>query len=507
MLCCGCGVSYECSRCGKNISEAYYDPFRENTYYCEECAKDYFSPMPYASYKVSGNTNSNSMVNNEEDIEIKIQVDDAIMKAKKYWDSKQYDEAIQLLEENLECANNTQQNEIKNLIAQIDEEYRNETIFAIKHYMSSKDYETALEVSSKALSQQWFDDLEILALQNEIKKYIPEYLGYQMRVSQGIEKITSVPYYDVNGNLYENAEIFWTTSVYSKETEILYDVYSLEGKYKHLSAVVAPASRMEDICDETDDTIFYIVGDGIELFSTYINKDTNPVFIEIDVTGVSELKVGIRGGNLVQILFADRYLYKLTEIEETQQNIQEETEEKKKEYITDKTINKDGQNYGEIDIWKYINRSNRYHYEVRSNIINEYKIECSFDSIEEIIEYIVVEDRSLGFANSSRDYCLEIWRADYEEGDYQYTTQLKNNNENFVTGYNRVLGGDSVLIQTDTYVKVFFEIENDLYKGYEGLICDTEHKVLLQLMYVERRGGYYDANRVKEIMESIDILK
>ena len=52
LLCCGCGPKYECSRCNVKMSEAYYDPFSEGDYFCESCARDYFSPFPYSNFKV-----------------------------------------------------------------------------------------------------------------------------------------------------------------------------------------------------------------------------------------------------------------------------------------------------------------------------------------------------------------------------------------------------------------------------------------------------------------------
>lgn len=52
IICCGCAPKYECSWCKARVHEAYYDPFRDDTYYCEDCAKDYFSPIPYSAYKV-----------------------------------------------------------------------------------------------------------------------------------------------------------------------------------------------------------------------------------------------------------------------------------------------------------------------------------------------------------------------------------------------------------------------------------------------------------------------
>ena len=48
----GCGAKYTCSDCGKKVGKAYYDPFRSDTYYCEDCARDYFSPLPYSAYQV-----------------------------------------------------------------------------------------------------------------------------------------------------------------------------------------------------------------------------------------------------------------------------------------------------------------------------------------------------------------------------------------------------------------------------------------------------------------------
>ena len=51
-LLCGCGKTYECSRCDETTKEAYYDPFGTYEYLCEDCAKSYFSPAPYTNFKV-----------------------------------------------------------------------------------------------------------------------------------------------------------------------------------------------------------------------------------------------------------------------------------------------------------------------------------------------------------------------------------------------------------------------------------------------------------------------
>lgn len=43
---------YQCDNCGKKTRVAFYDPFDKEIYYCEECAKDYFSIIPYQNYRV-----------------------------------------------------------------------------------------------------------------------------------------------------------------------------------------------------------------------------------------------------------------------------------------------------------------------------------------------------------------------------------------------------------------------------------------------------------------------
>ncbi len=44
--------SHTCSRCGKKTIVAYYDPLDTDEYFCEDCAKEYFAPLPYQNYRV-----------------------------------------------------------------------------------------------------------------------------------------------------------------------------------------------------------------------------------------------------------------------------------------------------------------------------------------------------------------------------------------------------------------------------------------------------------------------
>lgn len=47
-----CGKKYTCSWCGDSTRNAYYDAFDTDSYFCEDCAKEYYAPFPYSGYKV-----------------------------------------------------------------------------------------------------------------------------------------------------------------------------------------------------------------------------------------------------------------------------------------------------------------------------------------------------------------------------------------------------------------------------------------------------------------------
>ena len=54
MLLCltACGKEYQCSRCDKMTTKAYYDPVDADEYFCEQCAREYFAPFPIEGFRV-----------------------------------------------------------------------------------------------------------------------------------------------------------------------------------------------------------------------------------------------------------------------------------------------------------------------------------------------------------------------------------------------------------------------------------------------------------------------
>lgn len=52
MACCACGHKYTCSWCGRETSTVYHTQVRPSEYFCESCAKQYFGPNLYTSFRV-----------------------------------------------------------------------------------------------------------------------------------------------------------------------------------------------------------------------------------------------------------------------------------------------------------------------------------------------------------------------------------------------------------------------------------------------------------------------
>nr|WP_297704007.1 zinc-ribbon domain-containing protein [uncultured Butyrivibrio sp.] len=44
---------YTCTVCGKTVKTAYYDPYDDDTIFCEDCAREYFAPFNYEMYKIT----------------------------------------------------------------------------------------------------------------------------------------------------------------------------------------------------------------------------------------------------------------------------------------------------------------------------------------------------------------------------------------------------------------------------------------------------------------------
>ena len=48
-----CGTTYTCKDCNKSTTKAYYDlNANDSSVMCEECAREYWIPLDYSTYRV-----------------------------------------------------------------------------------------------------------------------------------------------------------------------------------------------------------------------------------------------------------------------------------------------------------------------------------------------------------------------------------------------------------------------------------------------------------------------
>lgn len=197
----------------------------------------------------------------------------------------------------------------------LKEDCLNHVINSTEIYLDVKEIGLAEKCVNIGLSL-YPDDEDLLELQSVVREYQPVYLGAEFMTKSDMDEERSAPYYDdrgpyydTSGNQYDNANFYWTSEFYSKQSEKIYDTYNLNREYTHFTAVLAPESGWKDL-NNGKGTTFYIVGDGTVLFQSYVDEDSNPVSIDLDITGVKELKIGMKGGNNVRIWLAEPYIYK-----------------------------------------------------------------------------------------------------------------------------------------------------------------------------------------------------
>lgn len=85
--------------------------------------------------------------------------------------------------------------------------------------------------------------------------------------------------------------------------EDAYTSYYLNGKYVHFTATIVPFKT------GGKDASFKIVADGNQLFSCNVNGTSKPQNIDLDITGVEEVKIVFFGGYQGHFLLADPYVY------------------------------------------------------------------------------------------------------------------------------------------------------------------------------------------------------
>ncbi len=231
------------------------------------------------------------------------------------WGREEYQKIIELCDSVTSELKSKEVEWISNVRAEMEGLYITQVINVANAWLSNGGIESAEALIEGALAN-YPQNVSLQEMQIIIREYYPVYLGKKfltdsdMWVERSLPHFdTGGPYYDTHGNSYESANRYWTSQAYSKEEDIIYDTYTLNGEYTHFSAFLAPRSRWKDASNEGQ-TIFYIVGDGNVLYSTYMDKRSEVHTIDLDITNVKELKIGMNGGSYVDLLLAEPYIYK-----------------------------------------------------------------------------------------------------------------------------------------------------------------------------------------------------
>lgn len=204
---------------------------------------------------------------------------------------------------------------ISGVRAEMEEMYTAQIVDVANVWLSNREIENAESLIEGALAY-YPQNNHLQEMQTIIREYNPIYLGQEFLTDSDMWEERGLPYFDTGGpycdtwgNSYQNANRYWTSPAYSKEEEIIYDTYTLNGEYTHFSAILAPRSSWKDVSKDGQ-TIFYIMGDGNVLYSAYMDKWSEVYTIDLDITNVKELKIGMNGGSYVNLLLAEPHIYK-----------------------------------------------------------------------------------------------------------------------------------------------------------------------------------------------------
>lgn len=169
-------------------------------------------------------------------------------------------------------------------LAECKDTYKNDTLKQAEQYANDSDYESAVSMLN-AVTTVLGNDTDILNKIEEYKAKFPVKLTGRT-ISSGKNYFSDTLKKDIYGNLFEEGLLFsnsgWNSDI-EKQTE-----YVLNKLYKRLTGSVMIASN------SSDDYRAYIriYADDVLIFdSKTMSKKSKPIKIDIDVTGVTFLKI------------------------------------------------------------------------------------------------------------------------------------------------------------------------------------------------------------------------
>lgn len=232
-------------------------------------------------------TTASGIIGADEEIEMKmsdIAKQNILVTVLEYKQNGDFASAIRYINENLEIIGNN--SEILIELSDCEEQFRNQTIEDAKDAYENVGYEKAVEKINSGLSVLP-DDEELVKLRKKYEALAPVYLR---ELSPYIGELLQYDYAKDNmGNTYQNCFL-----TFSNKKEATYDIGM---KYKTFEAVVAVTkAEVNTALFNNNYASVRIKGDGKVLYeNTMLSTETKPFEISLDVSGVTDLTIEIKG--------------------------------------------------------------------------------------------------------------------------------------------------------------------------------------------------------------------
>ena len=210
-----------------------------------------------------------------------------------------------------------------NIVREDENMVSNEVLEETKHKVEMKLKSNEVESARKTIEKELIKfpgNKELIDLYRLIQDCYPVSLDYGFLSENDFsgmfvtpdKEVFSYNGYDNVGNYIENGITLRTGGFYDFN-DIMYYTFSLGKNYSHFTGTLAGSSWWHQNKYDTDfyETTFYILGDERELLSWDFNEDSGPITFDFDVTGVNELKIGVKVGPYpVYLVLEDATLYK-----------------------------------------------------------------------------------------------------------------------------------------------------------------------------------------------------
>lgn len=234
-------------------------------------------------------------------------IDDAIKKLEEYKDNQDYIRGIQYIDSMPEGISD---NEIQSMRNMFVEEYEVGVTNMVASYKERKEYTEAIQFVRKARTELPESTL-ISEMESELKDYLPISLS-DVFCFKGPEYTANSPIFaakDMYQNEYSEAFLYYVAGTNGYD-----EVWLVNSEYQHFSAWLTPFEWWSDSYDAKATAYFEIYTDDVKIQEISITRDSKPVKVEVDLTGVEKIKFYIRNSEYKylpsEILLANPSVFK-----------------------------------------------------------------------------------------------------------------------------------------------------------------------------------------------------